>query len=138
ELLQEATAQALGMHGLLDWLQGRIAHADQNDEQQLLRLESDARRVQIITLHKSKGLEYPLVYLPFVGIEGSAPATANHCTVHVEGDRQLHWKLGGEDAWETVTGMRDQARRAEDARLLFVGLSRAEHARGIALGDVAG
>ena len=138
ELLQEATPQALGMHGLLDWLQGRIAHADQNDEQQLLRLESDARRVQIITLHKSKGLEYPLVYLPFVGIEGGAPATASHCTVHAEGGRQLHWKLGGEDAWETVTGMRDQARRAEDARLLYVGLTRAEHALWIAVGDLAG
>ncbi|MEG0185123.1 MAG: UvrD-helicase domain-containing protein, partial [Stenotrophomonas sp.] len=58
ELLQEASAQALGMHGLLDWLQGQMANADQDDEQQLLRLESDARRVQIITLHKSKGLEY--------------------------------------------------------------------------------
>jgi exodeoxyribonuclease V beta subunit len=80
ELLQEASAQALGMHGLLDWLQGQMASADQDDEQQLLRLESDARRVQIITLHKSKGLEYPLVFLPFVGIDGGAPNTASHCT----------------------------------------------------------
>ncbi|KAG0750752.1 hypothetical protein G6F24_014976 [Rhizopus arrhizus] len=78
ELLQEASAQALGMHGLLDWLQGQMASADQDDEQQLLRLESDARRVQIITLHKSKGLEYPLVFLPFVGIDGGAPNTASH------------------------------------------------------------
>lgn len=138
ELLQEATTQALGMHGLLDWLQGRIAHADQNDEQQLLRLESDARRVQIITLHKSKGLEYPLVYLPFVGIDGGAPAAANHCTVHTEGGRQLHWKLGGEGAWEAATHARDQAGRAEDARLLYVGLTRAEHALWIAIGDLAG
>ncbi|REN02424.1 exodeoxyribonuclease V subunit beta, partial [Mycobacterium tuberculosis] len=51
ELLQQAAGQTLGMHGLLDWLQVQMAHADQNDEQQLLRLESDARRVQIITLH---------------------------------------------------------------------------------------
>ena len=138
ELLQEATSQALGMHGLLDWLQGRIAHADQNDEQQLLRLESDARRVQIITLHKSKGLEYPLVYLPFVGIEGGTPATASHCTVHAGGARQLHWKLGGEGTWEAATSTRDQAQRAEDARLLYVGLTRAEHALWIAIGDLAG
>ncbi len=64
-----------------------MASADQDDEQQLLRLESDARRVQIITLHKSKGLEYPLVFLPFVGIDGGAPNTASHCTVHVGGQR---------------------------------------------------
>src|SRR5690606_28952699 len=60
ELLQQADARALGLHGLVDWLGRRIAEADPDDETQLLRLESDARRVQIVTLHKSKGLEYPL------------------------------------------------------------------------------
>ncbi|WP_349986292.1 UvrD-helicase domain-containing protein [Stenotrophomonas sp. WHRI 8082] len=138
ELLQEASAQALGMHGLLDWLQGQMAHADQNDEQQLLRLESDARRVQIITLHKSKGLEYPLVYLPFVGIEGGAPNTASHCTVHADDRRELHWKLDKDAAWDNATALRDQEQRAEDARLLYVGLTRAEHALWIAVGDLAG
>ena len=138
ELLQEASAQALGMHGLLDWLQGQMASADQDDEQQLLRLESDARRVQIITLHKSKGLEYPLVFLPFVGIDGGAPNTASHCTVHVDGQRQLHWKLDRDEAWEAASTQREREQRAEDARLLYVGLTRAEHALWIAVGDLAG
>jgi len=138
ELLQEASTQALGMHGLLDWLQGQMANADQDDEQQLLRLESDARRVQIITLHKSKGLEYPLVFLPFVGIDGGAPNTASHCTVHLQGQRQLHWKLDKDEAWETASGQREREQRAEDARLLYVGLTRAEHALWIAIGDLAG
>lgn len=138
ELLQEASAQALGMHGLLDWLQGQMASADQDDEQQLLRLESDARRVQIITLHKSKGLEYPLVFLPFIGIDGGAPNTASHCTVHVGGQRQLHWKLDRDEAWESASSQRDREQRAEDARLLYVGLTRAEHALWIAVGDLAG
>ena len=138
ELLQEASAQALGMHGLLDWLQGQMASADQDDEQQLLRLESDARRVQIITLHKSKGLEYPLVFLPFVGIDGGAPNTASHCTVHFGGQRQLHWKLDKDEAWEAANAQREREQRAEDARLLYVGLTRAEHALWIAVGDLAG
>uniref|UniRef100_UPI0028A1F922 3'-5' exonuclease n=1 Tax=Stenotrophomonas indicatrix TaxID=2045451 RepID=UPI0028A1F922 len=138
ELLQEASAQALGMHGLLDWLQGQMANADQDDEQQLLRLESDARRVQIITLHKSKGLEYPLVFLPFVGIDGGAPNTATHCTVHLQGERQLHWKLDRDDAWDAASSQREREQRAEDARLLYVGLTRAEHALWIATGDLAG
>ncbi|KAF1013203.1 MAG: RecBCD enzyme subunit RecB [Stenotrophomonas maltophilia] len=138
ELLQEASAQALGMHGLLDWLQGQMANADQNDEQQQLRLESDARRVQIITLHKSKGLEYPLVFLPFVGIDGGAPNTASHSTLHVDGQRQLHWKLGKDDDWEAISRQRDHDQRAEDARLLYVGLTRAEHALWIAIGELAG
>lgn len=76
EQLQEAAAHTLGLHGLLDWLQARIANADPDDETQLLRLESDALRVQIVTLHKSKGLEYPLVYLPFTGIGTRRPDSA--------------------------------------------------------------
>src|SRR5690606_20954397 len=68
ELLQDAQARALGLHGLVDWLANAVADANANDESQLLRLESDARRVQVVTLHKSKGLEYPLVFLPFAAI----------------------------------------------------------------------
>ncbi|WP_459062598.1 exodeoxyribonuclease V subunit beta [Stenotrophomonas sp. PSU-St15] len=138
ELLQEASAQALGMHGLLDWLQGRMASADQDDEQQLLRLESDARRVQIITLHKSKGLEYPLVFLPFVGIERGANNSAAHCTVHLDGERQLHWKLDRDEVWDAVSRQARHEQQAEDARLLYVGMTRAEHALWIAIGDLAG
>nr|WP_262923188.1 exodeoxyribonuclease V subunit beta [Stenotrophomonas maltophilia] len=138
ELLQEASAQALGMHGLLDWLQGRMASADQDDEQQLLRLESDARRVQIITLHKSKGLEYPLVLLPFVGIERGANNSAAHCTVHLDGERQLHWKLDRDEVWDAVSRQARHEQQAEDARLLYVGMTRAEHALWIAIGDLAG
>lgn len=138
ELLQQAAGQTLGMHGLLDWLQVQMAHADQNDEQQLLRLESDARRVQIITLHKSKGLEYPLVFLPFVGIGGGAPNTEANCTVYANGRRELHWKLDKDESWSAASTRSAQEQEAEDARLLYVGLTRAEHALWIAAGDLAG
>jgi len=138
ELLQQAAGQTLGMHGLLDWLQVQMAHADQDDEQQLLRLESDARRVQIITLHKSKGLEYPLVFLPFVGIGGGAPNTEANCTVYANGRRELHWKLDKDDSWNAASMRSAQEQEAEDARLLYVGLTRAEHALWIAAGDLAG
>ena len=138
ELLQQAAGQTLGMHGLLDWLQVQMAHADQDDEQQLLRLESDARRVQIITLHKSKGLEYPLVFLPFVGVGGGAPNTEANCTVYANGRRELHWKLDKDDSWSAASTRSAQEQEAEDARLLYVGLTRAEHALWIAAGDLAG
>ncbi|MGV8961629.1 MAG: UvrD-helicase domain-containing protein [Stenotrophomonas sp.] len=129
ELLQQADARALGLHGVVDWLGQRIAGADSDDEAQLLRLESDAQRVQIVTLHKSKGLEYPLVFLPFVGIGSKPSAPDRHCMVHDGQQRVLHWKLDkDEPRWsQAVTDhARDEA--AEDARLLYVGLTRAEHA----------
>src|SRR5690606_21344747 len=105
ELLQEAQRQALGLHGLVDWLGRAIAGADANDEAQLLRLESDARRVQIVTLHKSKGLEYPLVFLPFVGIGSNEKSPNRHCSVHLQGARRLHWKFEAlpEANWDTAS-----------------------------------
>ncbi|WP_215899568.1 hypothetical protein, partial [Acinetobacter baumannii] len=51
--------------------------------------------------------------------------------------RQLHWKLGKDDAWEAASSQREREQRAEDARLLYVGLTRAEHALWIAVGDLA-
>ena len=137
ELLQEAQANALGLHGLVDWLGQRIASADANDEAQLLRLESDARRVQIVTLHKSKGLEYPLVFLPFIGIGRKEPSPGRACVAHDdEHGRRLHWNLALPEAhWDAAKARWQQEQRAEDARLLYVGLTRAEHALWIATGD---
>jgi len=138
EQLQEAAARTLGLHGLLDWLQARMVDADADDETQLLRLESDALRVQIVTLHKSKGLEYPLVYLPFAGLGTSRPDSGRHRVVHDGTQRVLQWRLDKDDPVWKAAG--DAARRdaiAEDARLLYVGLTRAEHALWIAAGDVA-
>ncbi|WP_108780275.1 UvrD-helicase domain-containing protein, partial [Xanthomonas fragariae] len=136
ELLQEADARALGPHGLVDWLARRIANADENDETQQLRLESDVRRVQIVTLHKSKGLEYPLVFLPYIGIGRSDKGAGRHCVVHAPGrGRQLHWKTDKDDpTWSAAEAAWKQEQRAEDARLLYVGLTRAEHALWIASG----
>ncbi len=136
ELLQEADARALGPHGLVDWLARRIAAADSSDEAQLLRLESDARRVQIVTLHKSKGLEYPLVFLPYVGIGRNDNGAGRHCVAHdPDSGRCLQWRVDKEDpGWRQAETAWKQEQRAEDARLLYVGLTRAEHALWIATG----
>ncbi|KAB7768777.1 exodeoxyribonuclease V subunit beta [Xanthomonas maliensis] len=141
ELLQEADARALGPHGLVDWLARRIANADKDDDAQQLRLESDARRVQIVTLHKSKGLEYPLVFLPYIGIGRTDKGAGRHCVVHTpDGRRQLQWNVSkwsqdkDDPAWSAAEAAWKQEQRAEDARLLYVGLTRAEHALWIATG----
>ncbi|WAT14988.1 exodeoxyribonuclease V subunit beta [Xanthomonas fragariae] len=137
ELLQEANARALGPHGLVDWLSRRIANADDNDEAQQLRLESDARRVQIVTLHKSKGLEYPLVFLPYIGIGRKPPEQkpGKRVIVYRDGKRCLHWPHEIESPeWKAIKEEWKKEQDAEDARLLYVGLTRAEHALWIASG----
>lgn len=66
ELLQEAASQLESEHALVRWLAQHIAEPDSNAASQQMRLESDKHTVQIVTIHKSKGLEYPLVWLPFI------------------------------------------------------------------------
>ncbi len=135
ELLQEAQRQALGLHGLVDWLARAIAEASADDEAQLLRLESDARRVQVVTLHKSKGLEYPLVFLPYAGIGGKARSPGRHLVAHGDDGRALHWKLQeATSGWEAARQAWLRAGQAEDARLLYVGLTRARDALWLASG----
>ncbi|MEN1930002.1 exodeoxyribonuclease V subunit beta [Luteimonas sp. MJ250] len=135
ELLQDAQSRALGLHGLVDWLANAIADANANDESQLLRLESDARRVQVVTLHKSKGLEYPLVFMPFAAIGAHARNPGQRAVVNTEEGRVLHWKLlASLSGWEAAKDAWCLAQRAEDARLLYVGLTRARHALWLASG----
>lgn len=66
ELLQEAGTQVESEHALVRWLAQHIAEPDANSSSEQLRLESDKHLVKIVTIHKSKGLEYPLVWLPFI------------------------------------------------------------------------
>ncbi|WP_238346292.1 UvrD-helicase domain-containing protein [Luteimonas saliphila] len=135
ELLQDAQGRALGLHGLVDWLANAIADANANDESQLLRLESDARRVQVVTLHKSKGLEYPLVFLPFAAIGPHTRNPGQRAVINADDGRVLHWKLLlSASGWDAAKDAWTLAQRAEDARLLYVGLTRARHALWLATG----
>jgi len=140
EVLQEADIEAIGEHGLVDWLRTRIAEADDSDETQQLRLESDARCVQILTLHKSKGLEYPFVFLPFAAI-GRDARNGNLCEFHDGTGRvlQLRSEATPENAaaWNDARTRQDSEERGEDARLLYVGLTRAQHALWLATGPFA-
>lgn len=139
EQLQDVQARTLGLAGLVDWLARAIAEADSSDETQMLRLESDARRVQVLTLHKSKGLEYPLVFLPFANIGGKTRSPGRHVTVRESGRRVLHWRLPlANPGWTQAAVAWEEAQRAEDARLLYVGLTRASHALWLATGPFNG
>lgn len=64
ELLQVASREHPGIDGLLRWFADQRAE-DAQDEERQLRLESDEGLVKVVTMHKSKGLEYPLVFIPF-------------------------------------------------------------------------
>ena len=75
ELLQAQAASRPGLDAQLRFLRDAIAGIDGAAENQQLRLESDANLVQIVTVHKAKGLEWEIVFLPFAWDEKTARTT---------------------------------------------------------------
>lgn len=127
ELLQHAAANLDGEYALIRHLAAQITRAAESDadtaEEQVVRLESEADLVKVITIHKSKGLQYPVVMLPFVSRFQDAP----------RGSMQA-WHDDQGQAWidllpdEAAKQHMEHERLQEDLRLLYVALTRAEHA----------
>jgi exodeoxyribonuclease V beta subunit len=128
-----ATAEGLGMTALTAWLRQRIAEAeeDTNSEERTRRLESDAEAVQVLTIHRSKGLEFPVVYLPYLWEPGYIPqrcAAVYHDARN--GDvRTIDVSLTGDeyDGWADHRSAYVREQRGEDLRLAYVALTRAKH-----------
>jgi exodeoxyribonuclease V beta subunit len=117
ELLQDATSEVQGMQGLMTWFDQQVMDSLLGDgEQKQLRLESDANLVQIVTIHKSKGLEYPIVFLPY-------------CWSGTESKDEVFYDQENEqlrcDLADDYKVQRIQEGLAEEIRLLYVGLTRA-------------
>ncbi|MBV5344112.1 MAG: UvrD-helicase domain-containing protein, partial [Rhodoferax sp.] len=65
DLLQKVSSSLQGESALLRYLNAQLIDPNAQGEAAQMRLETDADLVQVITQHKAKGLEYPLVFLPF-------------------------------------------------------------------------
>lgn len=125
ELLQAASAELDGEQALIRWLAEQMQGGSGGGDEQIVRLESDADLVKVVTVHKSKGLEYPLVFLPFAssfrGVQRRSTSFVN--LADAQGRRSLHLHLS--DAHIEAA---DKERHREDLRLLYVALTRARHA----------
>ncbi|UJJ32806.1 exodeoxyribonuclease V subunit beta [Halopseudomonas maritima] len=127
ELLQRAARELDGEQALIRHLAELIRRADEGaGDEQVLRLESDAELVKVVTIHKSKGLEYPLVFLPFICL--SRPVRADQPLRLSDG-----WVLKP-DADQVAEA--DRERLGEDLRLLYVALTRACHACWLGMADL--
>ncbi|MGF1703264.1 exodeoxyribonuclease V subunit beta [Photobacterium makurazakiensis] len=118
ELLQQASQTLDSDHGLIRWLAEHIEEPNGNVDEQQLRLESDRNLVQIVTIHKSKGLEYDLVFLPFVCSYREAGTALFH-------DEQTQQAVLDIAAAEESMELAEKERLAEDLRLIYVALTRA-------------
>lgn len=128
ELLQKVSQELDGEHALIRYLAEARQNESSGDDSHRLRLESDADLVQVVTIHKSKGLEYPLVFLPFI---------ANHRRTQAS-DVPLWWHDGSRrqlalDVDDQIIERADRERLAEDLRKLYVAMTRARHATWLGL-----
>jgi exodeoxyribonuclease V beta subunit len=132
ELMQQAAAELDGEQALIRHLAELLAVSGQAGEEQILRLESDEQLVKVVTIHKSKGLEYPLVFLPFIC--SAKPVDGSRLPLHyhdVAGKAQISLKPTAE-----LIAQADDERLAEDLRLLYVALTRAQHACWLGVTDL--
>ncbi len=145
ELLQQAVIDGhLGVHKTLNWLKSAITKAvsqpASNDSQQL-RLESDADAVRLITMHRAKGLEYPIVFCPYLwqsNRRGNSKKPLVQCHLPDDDTTQTS-RLIADLGSEYYDRHHEQARfeeQAEEIRLAYVALTRAKYRCYAAWADV--
>lgn len=132
ELLQQASTRLEGEHALVRYLQEQRDAPEGEREARRQRLESDDARVRVVTVHKSKGLEYPLVFLPFFCAVRPVEARDALLRWH-DADGQLRL-VPGRSADDEIVAAADAERLGEDLRKLYVALTRARHATWVGLG----
>ena len=123
-LHMESVERKLGVTGMVKWLACQRDPDALRSEEHELRLESDARAVRIVTIHKSKGLEYPIVFCPFNW--GDSKVKKREFTYH---DPEDDWRLNLVLDPEAGLGktLAEKENLAENIRLLYVSFTRAKN-----------
>lgn len=143
ELAQAAEAESFGMSGLIRWLSEQIKDSKDGNgntgEAAQLRLESDENLVRITTIYKAKGLQWPVVMLPFLpelgttGTHHNKPGTPPF--EYHDKDYQAKLELRAPPP-PANAGQAIRERKAEGLRLLYVALTRAEQTLYAASGHI--
>ncbi len=125
EILHEAQQQGQGMRYLLKWLHERCELAVFEQDSYLLRLESDAQAIKISTIHHSKGLQYPVVFLPYAwqGISKRSGAFEPFTYHQNQEAERVYLQLSKQESAEKA---QLEEKAAENLRLFYVAVTRAE------------
>ncbi|AWK75425.1 AAA family ATPase [Rhodococcus oxybenzonivorans] len=120
-----AVEQSLGLTAITRWLTERMKDPSSGGVDRSRRLDSDAAAVQIATVHASKGLEFPLVYLPYAWDAAKNPKP-NKLLLHDDNGRRI-LDVGGPNSpgYAERKSRHDAEEAGEELRLLYVALTRA-------------
>ena len=142
DLMSESAASTDSPAAALAWLD-EAQGAGIGGEAHELRLESDDNLVQVVTVHKSKGLEFPLVFVPFAWslreartAAGALPLLRYH---ERDGERWLAVRELDSSSGDSLAARLAAREEASEAlRLLYVALTRAQLRVYLFWGDVSG
>jgi exodeoxyribonuclease V beta subunit len=130
---REAMDRHLGVAGLSSWF-AEVRHDDEARdslaaEAQQIRLESDERCVQLTTMHRSKGLEYPIVVLPYLFRPSTLWDGEKRRLRYHDPDRHHEQlvDLRPADQKQQQLALAEEESMAEGLRLAYVALTRAKH-----------
>jgi exodeoxyribonuclease V beta subunit len=130
---QAAVNDHLGINKTLDWLHA-AQHKNSSSEAQQLRLESDEDAVKIVTMHRSKGLEYPIVFCPFLWQRSDRLHREKQSITCHDNDKMIV-DLGSEH-FEKHREQAVMEELAEDLRVVYVAVTRAKYRCYLAWADV--
>ncbi|QCI16683.1 exodeoxyribonuclease V subunit beta [Buchnera aphidicola (Aphis craccivora)] len=129
ELLEEQSENFHQESSLIRWFEKKILEKQNILENENIRHFKQSNEIQIITIHKSKGLEYPIVWIPFA-------ATYKKSKLHLYHDKKklkIFFDLDQSKATEKIA---EEERLAEDLRLLYVAITRAVYHCSLGMGDI--
>lgn len=126
EILQQAATLHESEAASLSWFEKQIQGEGRQEAQ--IRLESERQLVKIVSIHKSKGLEYDLVWLPFLAVPSKTP-TAGDMNIYYSKERhETLWDIENRN----LKALYEET-FAEELRLLYVALTRAKYQMAFAL-----
>jgi len=135
ELLQQQSNKHASFSQALHWLvqqREQVKDGISHEEHQL-RLESDSDLVRIVTIHKSKGLQYPVVFIPFMWDVKSNRYQPESYSYHDENGNKkvMIYDEAERDSWH-------QENLAEEIRLFYVAMTRAIYRCYLGFGHIKG
>lgn len=126
EILQQAATLHESEAELLSWFEKQIQGEGRQEAQ--IRLESERQLVKIVTIHKSKGLEYDLVWLPFLAAPSKDPSKKDINIYYSKERDETLWDIENRN----LNALCEET-FAEELRLLYVALTRAKYQMAFAL-----
>lgn len=136
EIVQSVNSKVTGSNAQLLWFKELVLNnkGELSEDVTKKHLESEQSLVKVMTIHKSKGLEFPIVFTPYES--GFMALKSKDSAVYYDPDsKQVCYALDRENKinGKTVKDLVEVAALQEQERLLYVALTRAKLANFITL-----